>query len=427
VSKIVDAARAREAARKAREMTRRKGVLDGMGLPGKLADCQEKDPALCEIYIVEGDSAGGSAKQGRDRKFQAILPLRGKILNVEKARYEKLLSSEAIVTLITALGTGIGADDFNADKLRYHRIIIMTDADVDGAHIRTLLLTFFYRQMPVLVERGHVYIAQPPLYKVKLGRSEQYLKDDPDLDAYMLKVALQEASIEPGGDKPTIDGPLLEELARQYVWANGVIGRLSNWMDGAALRVIADGLALDLDTPAAAEASAAAMAAALADAEVSADIDARTDKPLLRISRRHHGNVKASAITQDFIHGTDYEVLARAGATFKGLLTPDAMVVRGVGERRKELKAGDFRVAMAWLMQQAESQVGRQRYKGLGEMNPEQLWETTMDPTVRRLLRVQIEDAIEADRVFTMLMGDEVEPRRDFIESNALRAANIDV
>jgi DNA gyrase subunit B len=427
VSKIVDAARAREAARKAREMTRRKGVLDGMGLPGKLADCQEKDPALCEIYIVEGDSAGGSAKQGRDRKFQAILPLRGKILNVEKARYEKLLSSEAIVTLITALGTGIGADDFNADKLRYHRIIIMTDADVDGAHIRTLLLTFFYRQMPVLVERGHVYIAQPPLYKVKLGRNEQYLKDDPDLDAYMLKVALQEASIEPGGGKPPIDGNALEELARQYVLANGVITRLGNWMDGAALRTISDGLALDLDTPAAAETSAAAMAAALTDAEVSADVDTRTDKPLLRISRRHHGNVKSSVITQDFVHGADYEVLARAGATFKGLLTPDAVVVRGIGERRKELKAGDFRVAMAWLMGQAESQVGRQRYKGLGEMNPEQLWETTMDPTVRRLLRVQIEDAIEADRVFTMLMGDEVEPRRDFIESNALRAANIDV
>ena len=426
-SKIVDAARAREAARKAREMTRRKGVLDGMGLPGKLADCQEKDPSLCEIYIVEGDSAGGSAKQGRDRKFQAILPLRGKILNVERARYEKLLSSEAIVTLITALGTGIGVEDFNVDKLRYHRIIIMTDADVDGAHIRTLLLTFFYRQMPVLVERGHVYIAQPPLYKVKLGRNEQYLKDDPDLDAYMLKVALQEASIEPGGGKPPIAGPLLEELARQYVLANGVIVRLANWMDGAALRTIADGLVLDLDTPAAAEASATALASALHDAEVSADVDARTDKQLLRISRRQHGNVKASVITQDFVHGADYEVLARAGATFKGLLTPEAVVVRGEGERRKELKAGDFRVAMAWLMNQAESQVARQRYKGLGEMNPEQLWETTMDPLVRRLLRVQIEDAIEADRVFTMLMGDEVEPRRDFIESNALRAANIDV
>ena len=425
--KIVDAARAREAARKAREMTRRKGVLDGMGLPGKLADCQEKDPALCEIYIVEGDSAGGSAKQGRDRKFQAILPLRGKILNVERARYEKLLSSEAIVTLITALGTGIGADDFNVDKLRYHRIIIMTDADVDGAHIRTLLLTFFYRQMPVLVERGHIYIAQPPLYKVKLGRNEQYLKDDPDLDAYMLKVALQEASIEPGGGKPPITDSALEELARQYVLANSVIERLANWMDGAALRALADGLAVDLDTPAAAEASAAALAAVLHDAAVTSDVDVRTDKQLLRISRRQHGNVKASVITQDFVHGADYEVLARAGATFKGLLTADAVVVRGEGERRKELKAGDFRVAMAWLMAQAESQVGRQRYKGLGEMNPEQLWETTMDPTVRRLLRVQIEDAIEADRVFTMLMGDEVEPRRDFIESNALRAANIDV
>ncbi|KAB2874686.1 MAG: DNA topoisomerase (ATP-hydrolyzing) subunit B [Ideonella sp.] len=425
--KIVDAARAREAARKAREMTRRKGVLDGMGLPGKLADCQEKDPALCEIYIVEGDSAGGSAKQGRDRKFQAILPLRGKILNVERARYEKLLSSEAIVTLITALGTGIGADDFNPDKLRYHRIIIMTDADVDGAHIRTLLLTFFYRQMPVLIERGHVYIAQPPLYKVKLGKHEQYLKDDPELDAYMLKVALQEARIEPGGGKPPITGLALEDLARHYVLAESVIERLANWMDGAALRAIADGLRLDLDTPGAAEGSAAALAAALRDAQVSAGVDARTDKQLLRISRRQHGNVKVSSITQDFVHGADYEVLARAGATFKGLLTPDAVVVRGEGERRREVKAGDFRVAMAWLMNQAEGQVGRQRYKGLGEMNPEQLWETTMDPAVRRLLKVQIEDAIEADRVFTMLMGDEVEPRRDFIESNALRAANIDV
>jgi DNA gyrase subunit B len=425
--KIVDAARAREAARKAREMTRRKGVLDGMGLPGKLADCQEKDPALSEIYIVEGDSAGGSAKQGRDRKFQAILPLRGKILNVEKARYEKLLSSDAIVTLITALGTGIGVDDFNIDKLRYHRIIVMTDADVDGAHIRTLLLTFFYRQMPVLVERGHIYIAQPPLYKVKLGKSEQYLKDGLELDAYMLKVALQEASIEPGGGKPPIAGSALEELARQYVLADNVIERLGNWMDSGALRGIADGLALDLDTPAAAEASAAELQRTLGEAQVSTDVDARTDKPLLRISRRHHGNVKASVITQDFVHGADYEVLARAGQTFKGLLTGEAVVRRGEGERRKEHKVGDFRAAMGWLMGQAEAQVARQRYKGLGEMNPEQLWETTMDPAVRRLLRVQIEDAIEADRVFTMLMGDEVEPRRDFIESNALRAANIDV
>ena len=425
--KIVDAARAREAARKAREMTRRKGVLDGMGLPGKLADCQEKDPALCEIYIVEGDSAGGSAKQGRDRKFQAILPLRGKILNVEKARYEKLLSSDAILTLITALGTGIGPDDFNVDKLRYHRIIIMTDADVDGAHIRTLLLTFFYRQMPELVERGHIYIAQPPLYKVKHGKDEQYLKDGHELDAYLLGVALQDASVEPGDGRPVIAGSALEELARQYVLANNVIERLSNWMDVEALRAIADGLTLDLDSAPLAEASAVALQAALHDAEVAAEFDARTDKHLLRISRRHHGNMQSQRDHADFVHGADYEALARAGATFNGLLGADAVVRRGEGDRQKEQKVADFRAAMAWLMAQAEGQVGRQRYKGLGEMNPAQLWETTMDPSVRRLLRVQIEDAIEADRVFTMLMGDEVEPRRDFIESNALRAANIDV
>jgi len=430
-SKIVDAARAREAARKAREMTRRKGVLDGMGLPGKLADCQEKDPALCEIYIVEGDSAGGSAKQGRDRKFQAILPLRGKILNVEKARYEKLLSSDSIVTLITALGTGIGNDDFNIDKLRYHRIIIMTDADVDGAHIRTLLLTFFYRQMPVLVERGHIYIAQPPLYKVKHGKNEQYLKDGHELDGFLLKVALDGATVLPDGEKEgaraPIDGSALESLARTYLLATTVIERLGNWMDLDALRAITNGLVLDLDSAAAAEASAVALQAALIDAQVEAQFDARTDKHLLRIGRRHHGNVKASVITQDFVHGADYAALKEAGVTFKDLLGPEALVRRGEGERMKEARVDDFRAAMAWLMAQADGAVGRQRYKGLGEMNPSQLWETTMDPTVRRLLRVQIEDAIQADRVFTMLMGDEVEPRRDFIESNALRAANIDV
>ncbi len=433
-SKIVDAARAREAARKAREMTRRKGVLDGMGLPGKLADCQEKDPALCEIYIVEGDSAGGSAKQGRDRKFQAILPLRGKILNVEKARYEKLLSSDSIVTLITALGTSIGVDEFNIDKLRYHRIIIMTDADVDGAHIRTLLLTFFYRQMPVLVERGHIYIAQPPLYKVKVGKHEQYLKDGLELDGFLLKVALDGAVVLPdgaasvaGSARPPLTGSALEELARKYVLATHVMGRLGNWMDTEALRALANGLVLNLDSAAAAQASASAVQAAVHDAQVEAQFDARTDKHLLRISRRHHGNIKASVITQDFVHGADYAALVEAGVTFKDLLGPEAIVRRGEGERAKESKVDDFRAAMAWLMAQAEHAVGRQRYKGLGEMNPEQLWETTMDPTIRRLLRVQIEDAIEADRVFTMLMGDEVEPRRNFIESNALRAANIDV
>jgi DNA gyrase subunit B len=444
VGKIIEAARAREAARKARDMTRRKGVLDGMGLPGKLADCQEKDPALCEIYIVEGDSAGGSAKQGRDRKFQAILPLRGKILNVEKARYEKLLTSNEILTLITALGTGIGkaggstgGDDFNVAKLRYHRIIIMTDADVDGAHIRTLLLTFFYRQMPELVERGHIYIAQPPLYKVKAGKEELYLQGPSELDSFLLRIALVNASVFTGGPNgTTINGDTLAELARKHQLAQAVIARLQNFMDAEALRAVADGVALKLDTVAEAEASASALQAKLiategtangSAAEVSAEFDARTDKPLLRISRRHHGNVKSSVITQDFVHGADYAALAEAANTFRGLLSEGARVMRGEGERQKEEKVADFREAMAWLIAQAEHATSRQRYKGLGEMNPEQLWETTMDPQVRRLLRVQIDDAIEADRVFTMLMGDEVEPRRDFIETNALRAANIDV
>ncbi|MBF9264234.1 DNA topoisomerase (ATP-hydrolyzing) subunit B [Paracidovorax cattleyae] len=444
--KIVEAARAREAARKAREMTRRKGVLDGMGLPGKLADCQEKDPAMSEIYIVEGDSAGGSAKQGRDRKFQAILPLRGKILNVEKARYEKLLTSNEILTLITALGTGIGkasadgtgksgADDFNVDKLRYHRIIIMTDADVDGAHIRTLLLTFFYRQMPELVERGHIYIAQPPLYKVKNGKEELYLKDGPALDTFLLRVALRDASVTTGGEQArTLDGETLSTLAQKHQVAEAVIERLSAFMDREALRAIADGVSLNLDTVEDAEASAVALQAKLREltttgvpAEVAGEFDARTDKPVLRISRRHHGNIKSSVITQDFVHGADYAALAEAAHTFRGLLGEGAKVLRGEGERQREEKVGDFRQAMYWLIKEAERTTSRQRYKGLGEMNPEQLWETTMDPEVRRLLRVQIEDAIEADRVFTMLMGDEVEPRRDFIETNALRAGNIDV
>jgi DNA gyrase subunit B len=435
VGKIIEAARAREAARKARDMTRRKGVLDGMGLPGKLADCQEKDPAMCEIYIVEGDSAGGSAKQGRDRKFQAILPLRGKILNVEKARYEKLLTSNEILTLITALGTGIGKaggstgnDDFDAAKLRYHRIIIMTDADVDGAHIRTLLLTFFYRQMPELVERGHIYIAQPPLYKVKAGREELYLQGPTDLDNFLLRIALVHATVHTGGDNScALTGDTLAELARKHQQAQAVIARLAHFLDAFALRAIADGVTLNLDTVTDAQASAAALQARLPDAEVAGEFDVRTDKPILRISRRLHGNIKSSVLTQDFVHGTDYAALSETAKTFRGLLSEGARVTRGEGERQKEQKVADFREAMAWLILQAEGATSRQRYKGLGEMNPEQLWETTMDPTVRVLLRVQIDDAIEADKVFTMLMGDEVEPRREFIETNALQAGNIDI
>ena len=433
-NKIIDAARARDAARRAREMTRRKGLLDGVGLPGKLADCQEKDPAQCEIFIVEGDSAGGSAKQGRDRKYQAILPLKGKILNVEKARFDKMLASQEVVTLITALGTGIGKEDYSVEKLRYHRIIIMTDADVDGAHIRTLLLTFFYRQMPELVERGHIYIAQPPLYKVKAGKEELYLKDGNALDSFLLRVALKDAAIHTGGPTPQVfTGETLAELARKHQIAESGIERLSAYMDGEALRAIADSVALDLDTVEAAEASAVALQQRLADMQangsapqVSSEFDARTDKPILRISRRHHGNIKSSVITQDFVHGADYAALAEAAHTFKDLLGEGAKVTRGEGERMREERVDSFRAAMKWLIAEAERTTTRQRYKGLGEMNPEQLWETTMDPTVRRLLRVQIDDAIEADRVFTTLMGDEVEPRRDFIETNALRAVNID-
>jgi DNA gyrase subunit B len=431
--KIVEAARAREAARKAREMTRRKGVLDGAGLPGKLADCQEKDPAQCELYIVEGDSAGGSAKQGRDRKFQAVLPLRGKVLNVERARFDKLISSEQITTLITALGTGIGtgggSDDFNADKLRYHRIIIMTDADVDGAHIRTLLLTLFYRQMTDLVERGHIYIAQPPLYKVKHGKEERYLKDDHEMNAWLLKLALQEAELMTGASPTPIQGEALAELARQYFLADAVVQRLSRLIDESALLALAEGLELNLDTASGAEASAAAMTQALGNStlQVFAVFDEKMDKHLLRIERQIHGNIKVSVIDADFVHGADYQALANAAHTFKGLIQAGASIARGSGDRRKEAPIADFRQAMQWLLAEAQRGVSTQRYKGLGEMNPEQLWETTMDPKVRRLLKVQIEDAIGADQIFTTLMGDEVEPRREFIEKNALQAGNIDV
>jgi len=471
--KIVDAARAREAARRAREMTRRKGLLDGLGLPGKLADCQERDPARAELFIVEGDSAGGSAKQGRDRKFQAILPLKGKILNVEKARFDKLLASAEIATLITALGTGIGAEDYSLDKLRYHRIIIMTDADVDGSHIRTLLLTFFYRQMPELIERGHVYIAQPPLYKVKHGRDERYLKDDYELNQHMLTLALEGAELVPQAGAISIQGDALSELARKFLLAQAVVDRLSVILDAEALSAIMDGCELNLSDESHAISSAQQLQAALskglpAVAQINAPVvqaqfDERHEKWTLRIARRVHGNVKVSIIHADFVESGDYVILidcARLvvdliregaeirrgrgrrlrveleevsadvsvvdGAVVDGTITDRAIADRTVGDKRSH-PVTDFREAMRWLLSEAERGVSRQRYKGLGEMNPSQLWETTMDASVRRLLQVRIDDAIGADQIFTTLMGDDVEPRRAFIESNALIARNIDV
>jgi DNA gyrase subunit B len=431
-SKVVDAARAREAARKAREMTRRKSVLEGAGLPGKLADCQEKDPALCEIYIVEGDSAGGSAKQGRDRKFQAILPLRGKVLNVEKARFDKLIASEQIATLITALGTSIGPD-FNLEKLRYHRIIIMTDADVDGAHIRTLLLTLLYRQMPLLVEHGHIYIAQPPLYKVKAGKDERYLKDELEETQFMLQLALKDAEVVVAQGAAPINGAALDELTRQYCLAEAVVQRLSRFMDEASLNALVGGITLDVQTLESAQRSAAELLAKLHNpllpgiVDVQAQVDTRTEKYKIVVMRNHHGNIRITNFDEDFVQGVDYGVLAKASETFKDLIGPGALVARGEGDKRKESAIETFGHALTWLRSEAERGVSKQRYKGLGEMNPAQLWETTMNPEVRRLWRVQIEDAIAADQIFTTLMGDQVEPRREFIETHALQASNIDI
>ena len=422
--KIVEAARAREAARKAREMTRRKGVLDNIGLPGKLADCQEKDPALCELYIVEGDSAGGSAKQGRDRKFQAILPLRGKVLNVEKARLDKVISSEQIVTLLMALGCGIG-DDYKQEKLRYHRIIIMTDADVDGAHIRTLLLTFFYRQMPQLVEGGHVYIAQPPLYKIKHGRSELYIKDDQALNQHLLTLALTDAALIPAPGAAAIEGDALGELARAYLLSEAVIKRLSDFIESGVLHaMLAQNIRIDLADEQAAQASAAALAAhAPRDVRITSEFHEKSEAWRLRVERMRHGNLRVGHIDSEFLHSGDYTQIRTTAELIAGLGESGAVIRRG----EKSQAAGSFAEAMQWLLAEVERGLSKQRYKGLGEMNPEQLWETTMDPAVRRLLRVQIEDAIAADEIFTTLMGDDVEPRRAFIETNALYARNIDV
>ncbi|MBX9811320.1 MAG: DNA topoisomerase (ATP-hydrolyzing) subunit B [Burkholderiales bacterium] len=425
-SKIIDAARAREAARKARELTRRKGVLDSFGLSGKLADCQERDPAKCELYIVEGDSAGGSAKQGRDRKFQAILPLRGKILNVERARFDKLLSSQEITTLISVLGTGIGKDEYAPEKLRYHRIIIMTDADVDGSHIRTLLLTFFYRQMPELVERGHIYIAQPPLYKIKHGKQERYLKDEHELKQYLLKLALSEAELYTSKDAQSLSKEALAQVAKEYLLAEAVIERVSRLVDEEVLHaLLKQPTVLDLSDEKAAQKSAKALAALLADqtVRIEARFDEKSERHVLAISRTQHGIVHHRFIDVDFVQSGDYAQIMRTAEVLQGLLGEGAYIRRG--ERRHPVK--ELRDAIEWVLDEVQRGISVQRYKGLGEMNPEQLWETTMDPKTRRLLRTQIEDAISADEIFTTLMGDAVEPRRNFIESNALGVRNLDI
>jgi len=424
--KIVEAARAREAARKARELTRRKGVLDSFGLSGKLADCQERDPAQSELYIVEGDSAGGSAKQGRDRRFQAILPLKGKILNVEKARLDKLLSSQEITTLISVLGTGIGKEEYAPEKLRYHRIIIMTDADVDGSHIRTLLLTFFYRQMPELIERGHIYIAQPPLYKVKHGKTERYLKDEHELKQLLLDLALVDAELHTREGAEPLRNEGLEQVAKQYLLAEAVIERVSRLVDEDVLHALLQRpVMLDLNDEKTARESATALNGLLEGKAIRVEprLDEKNERYMLAVDRTQHGIIHHSYIDSDFVQSGDYEQIRRTAQVLQGLLGEGAYVKRGEHQQ----PVGNFREAIDWLLGEVQRGVSIQRYKGLGEMNPEQLWETTMDPGTRRLLKTQIEDAIIAEEIFSTLMGDQVEPRRNFIEANALGARNLDI
>ena len=429
--KIVEAARARDAARKAREMTRRKGTLEIGGLPGKLADCQERDASLCEIYLVEGDSAGGSAKQARDRKFQAILPLKGKILNVEKARFDKMLSSDEVTTLITALGTSIGKDEFNIEKLRYHRIIIMTDADVDGSHIRTLLLTFFYRQMFELVDNGHIYIAQPPLYKISKGKKEQYLKDDAELQEYLLQLALQKASLNPGDGREQIEGPALERICRDYLAVQAIISRLAQRYDRDLLQAMIDLPTLDesqLKDRAAMHKYMTDLVASISsdregDVSYKGDILASADGRFeLMMVRYQHGTSSSTRLDSEFFRSGEYRTISSLGATLQDLLGDNASI--SIGEKIQEIQ--NFGEGLDWIMSQTRQSIAIQRYKGLGEMNPEQLWETTMDPEVRRLLKVTVEDGIAADETFATLMGEVVEPRRQFIEENAF-SANLDV
>lgn len=428
-AKIIDAAMAREAARKARENTRRKSVLDIAGLPGKLADCQEKDPALSELFIVEGDSAGGSAKQGRSRKFQAILPLKGKILNVERARFDRMISSAEIGTLITALGCGIGRDEFNPDKLRYHRIVIMTDADVDGAHIRTLLLTFFYRQMRELVERGHIYIAQPPLYKVKRGRQETYIKDDNELSLYFLNTALENGSMHPSADAPAISSVVMESLAKQLMKVEHIISRISHRVPEEVLYhllelpVVTDELLGNAEATDWAKMLELQLQHDISEGSVNYTVVANQAENKITITGERYNIEMHYVIDSRFINSNEYQEIAVLSAELHALIQPGAFVQRG----ERTLQISGFKEGLDWLIGEAKKGQQVSRYKGLGEMNAEQLWETTMDPDQRRLLQVKVEDAVKADEVLTMLMGDEVEPRREFIEQNAQMVGNLDV